>query len=115
MSETRRKPRQKQATVIQVSEESARWHQLLRKLTEDMLSLFRYINIIILAFVVFIWLVDEVHYWVAIKSAPPARLVSSEVILALIAASTANLGLLALAIGKAVFKQLDAAPRDKDA
>jgi hypothetical protein len=115
MSDTPRRPRQKQATIIQVSEESARWHQLLRKLTEDMLGLFRYINITILGFVVFIWLVDEIHYWAAIKSAPPPRLVSSEVILALIAASTANLGLLALAIGKAVFKQLDAAPRDEEA
>jgi hypothetical protein len=75
-------------------------------------GLFRTINVIIIEFVVVLWLVDEFHFQMAVHGDPPHRLVSTQVILALIAASTAQLGLLAVAIGRAIFKQLDLAPHD---
>ena len=100
------------AGPIQVKEQHLdQWHVLLREKTDELLSLFRTVNLVVLGFVVLLWIVDEIHFQMS-KGPFPERLVTTQVILALIGASTAQLGVLAVAVGKGIFRMLDDVRRD---
>ncbi len=91
----------------------------IRNELRRLLAVFYWFNGVVLGFVLIIWISDSLDLWFG--SAAHARLVTSGVIMSLIAASAAQLGALAFAVGSKVLNlqntllSLIGAPATKEA
>ena len=75
-----------------------------REQARKLLSFFYRINIAVFSFVLAVWLIETAESWFAPGLAGHAHLITERVVLALIGGSVVQLGTLAVAVGRGMFR-----------
>ena len=75
-----------------------------REQARKLLSFFYTINIAVFSFVLVVWAVERLETWVAPGMAGHSHLITERVVLALIGGSVVQLGTLAVAVGRGMFR-----------